>query len=179
MSIVHDPSRQVNYLQQCLSQDKRSIGFLLAAGCPVSIRITEGTATEPLIPDIEGLTEYVTSQISTTHLNAVFQKVENHLHADGHIGINIESHLSFIRGLKAVAGAGTVRDLSADELNLLEDEMCRVVGERVDRQLPDEENAYTQLAAWIASTNRAAPVEIFTTNYDLLTITLPKNWTGQ
>ncbi len=111
MSMLHDPSRQVNYLQQCLSQDKRSIGFFLAAGCPVSISVTAGTGTDPLIPDVQGLTEYVASQIRTTHLNAAFQKVENHLHTDGHIGINIESQLSLIRGLKAVAGTGIVRDL--------------------------------------------------------------------
>ncbi len=169
MSTVHDPSRHIHYLQQCLSQDKRNIGVFLAAGCPVSIRVRSGEATEPLIPDIQGLTDYVAAQMRTTDLNAAFEKVEAHLRFDGHTGINIETQLSFIRGLKAIAGTGQVRELSMDDLNSLEDKMCRLISERVDRLLPETENAYTQLAAWIASTNRAAPVEVFTTNYDLLT----------
>ena len=168
MSTVHDPSRHVNYLQLCLSQDKRNIGFFIAAGCPVSIRVTVGTATEPLIPDVQGLTDHVSVLMRATHLKIAFEKVESHLQADGHTGINIETQLTFIRGLKAIAGTGKVRDLSIDDLNFLEDEMCRLISERVNRLLPEAENPYTQLAAWVASTNRSAPVEVFTTNYDLL-----------
>jgi len=168
MSNSHDPTRQVNYLQQCLSQDKRNIGFFIGAGCPVSIQVPAGTTTEPLIPDVEGLTDFVATQLRTTHQKTAFEKVENHLKTDGCTCINIETQLSFIRGLKAIAGASKVRDLSVDDLTSLEDEMCRLIGERVDRPLPETENPYTQLAAWIASTNRSAPVEVFTTNYDLL-----------
>jgi len=168
MSIIHDPTRQVNYLQQCLSQDKGNIGFFIGAGCPVSIQVLVGTATEPLIPDVEGLTDFVATQLRTTHLKTAFEKVENHLQTDGCMSINIETQLSFIRGLKAIAGASKVRDLSVDDLTSLEDEMCRLIGERVNRPLPETENPYTQLAAWIVSTNRSASVEVFTTNYDLL-----------
>jgi hypothetical protein len=168
MSTIHDPTRQVNYLQQCLSQDKRNIGFFIGAGCPVSIQVSVGTATEPLIPDLEGLTDFVATQLRATDLKTAFENVEKHLQTDGCTSINIETQLSFIRGLKAIAGASIVRDLSVDDLTSLEDEMCRLIGERVDRPLPETENPYTQLAAWIASTTRAAPVEVFTTNYDLL-----------
>ena len=35
-------------------------------------------------------------------------------------------------------------------------------------KLPAETNPYTQLVSWIGGTRRAHPVEIFTTNYDLL-----------
>jgi hypothetical protein len=168
MRNIHDSTRQVSYLQQCLSQDKRNIGFLLGAGCPLSIQVPAGTKTEPLIPDVEGLTDFVARQLRTTHLKTAFEKIEYHLQTDGCININIETQLSFIRGLKAIAGDTKVRDLSVDELVSLEGEICRLIGERVDRQLPESENPYTQLAAWIASTNRSAPVEVFTTNYDLL-----------
>lgn len=168
MSTIHDPTRQVNYLQQCLSQDKRNIGFFIGAGCPGSIQVPVGSATEPLIPDVEGLTSYVATQLRATNLKTAFEKVENHLQTDGCTGINIETQLSFIRGLKAIAGANIVRDLSVDDLTSLEDEICRLISERVDRQLPETENPYIQLAAWIASTNRSAPVEVFTPNYDLL-----------
>lgn len=168
MSKIHDPTLHVSYLQQCLSQDKRSIGFFLAAGCPLSIRILAGTTTEPLIPDVKGLTDYVAMGLKKTGKKTAFEKVEKLLLTDGYENINVETHLSFIRGLQAVAGAGKIRDLSISDLNSLEEEICRLVADRVNRQLPEGENPYTHLAAWIAATNRSVPVEIFTTNYDLL-----------
>jgi len=168
MSTIHDPFRHVNYLQQCLSQDKRSLGIFVAAGCPVSIRVPIASGDEPLIPDMQQLTVFVGSQIRLGAHAVAFEKIEKHLKDDGCPNINIETQLSFIRGLKAIAGAGHVRDLAVGDLNDLEEEICSCIGERVDRMLPTVENPYSHLAAWIGSTNRSEPVEIFTTNYDLL-----------
>ena len=168
MSITHDPTRHVNYLQQCLSQDKRSLGVFLAAGCPVSIRVPIAGGTEPLIPDVAGLTSLVATKLRAGTHAAAFEKVLKHLTDDGHASINVETQLSFIRGLKAIAGTGNVRDLAVADLNSLEDEICSCIGERVERALPAGENPYSQVAAWIGSTIRAEPVEVFTTNYDLL-----------
>jgi hypothetical protein len=168
MSAVHDPSRYLNFLQQCLCQNKRRIGFVIGAGCPTSIRVSVAGRDEPLIPDIQGLTKVVADHIRTTALTSAFDKIENHLVTDGHTVRNIETQLSFVRGLKAIVGSGSVRELAACDLEALEDEMCKVIGDRVKQELPRTDNGYSQLALWIASTNRAAPVEIFTTNYDLL-----------
>lgn len=165
----HDPTRHVSYLQQCLSQDKRSLGIFVAAGCPVSIRVPCTGGSEPLIPDVQGLTKLVADKIANGSHAGAFEKVENHLKNDGCPSINIETQLSFIRGLKAIAGTGKVRDLQTAELMALEEIICNYIGERVERQLPTEENPYSQMAAWIGSANRSDPVEVFTTNYDLLT----------
>ncbi|KFD42481.1 hypothetical protein HY02_06815 [Peptococcaceae bacterium SCADC1_2_3] len=51
------PYRQIEILQQALASDKSRIAFLLGAGCPVSIRIQDGS--ERLIQDIAGLTEKI------------------------------------------------------------------------------------------------------------------------
>lgn len=110
MAIHHDPARQLDYLQQSLSQDKRSIGFLLAAGCPVSIRVPSGTKTEPLIPDVKGLTDLVGEKLASSSIEPTFKKVREHLQTDGLKEPNVETYLSFVRGLKAIAGGGTVRD---------------------------------------------------------------------
>jgi hypothetical protein len=99
---------------------------------------------------------------------AAFEKVLEHLADDGHALINVETQLSFIRGLKAIAGLGQVRGLAIADLASLEESICNYIGDRVDRSLPAGENPYSHMAAWIGSTNRAEPVEIFTTNYDLL-----------
>jgi hypothetical protein len=168
MSTLHDPTRHVNYLQQCLSQDKRSLGVFVAAGCPVSIRVPVAGGTEPLIPDVRGLTDLVDAKLGAGAHAAAFKKVVKHLTDDGHTAINVEMQLSFIRGLKAIAGAGKVRDLTVADLTSLEEAICTFIGERVDRSLPPGENPYSDMAAWIGSANRSEPVEIFTTNYDLL-----------
>jgi hypothetical protein len=107
MSTTHDPTRHVNYLQQCLSQDKRSLGILVAAGCPVSIQVPTSGGTEPLIPDVQSLTDLVATKIRAGAHAVAFEKVLKHLGDDGHTSVNVETHLSFIRGLKAIAGYGT------------------------------------------------------------------------
>ncbi len=48
--LIQDAIRQINYLQQCLSTDKKHLGFFLGAGCPMAMRV--GADGElPLIPD--------------------------------------------------------------------------------------------------------------------------------
>ena len=54
MNDYHDPTRQISYLQQSLSQDKKPLGLFLGAGCPFSVKIAND---EPLIPDIDGITK--------------------------------------------------------------------------------------------------------------------------
>jgi hypothetical protein len=39
MTKIADPSRQLNYLQQCLSSDKEPLGLFLGAGCPMAVRV--------------------------------------------------------------------------------------------------------------------------------------------
>jgi len=81
---------------------------------------------------------------------------------------NIEDVLSFIRGLLEVARGGTVRGLTEHELIALDELVCKKIGEKINVLLPDIETPYHRLAKWIKSIERKLPVEIFTTNYDLL-----------
>ena len=48
MAMTEDPARQLNYLQQCLSSDKKPLGVFLGAGCPMAIRL-KGREPGPLI----------------------------------------------------------------------------------------------------------------------------------
>jgi len=110
----------------------------------------------------------VADKVRAGPLAPAFAVVEEHLKNDGHKTINVETQLSFIRGLRAIGGSGNVRDLAVKDLASLEEEICRYISERVERALPKDENPYSHMAAWIGSTNRSEPVEVFTTNYDLL-----------
>lgn len=166
----HCPYKQANLLQQALSPNKMRVGFLLGAGCPVSIRVTvAGGETTPLIPDIANLTTQIRAKIQAgdKHKDA-FAGVIKRLGEAGKANPNIEEILTHIRALVDVIGNGAIDGLSKAMLTALDDEICRITTEIVGAKLPPDGTPYHQLAAWIGGIERAHPVEIFTPNYDLL-----------
>lgn len=160
-----DPGRLARQLVECLAQDKKPLGILLGAGCPFSIEDESG---DPLIPDIKGLTEKIKTKICFGAGAKPWEKIVNQLLEDQGKEPNIEDILSRIRGLKDYAGDDKVRGLNKSELIDLEKEICDEIKSCVDKQLPNSSTPYHKLAVWIGAINRSDPVEIFTTNYDLL-----------
>jgi hypothetical protein len=168
MISYHDPVRQLKYLRQTLSQDKKPLGFFLSAGCPLAVRLPK--EKWPLIPDILGLTKYVAEKLqSQTKDKNDFDKLIEELKKTGKPNPNIEDILGFIRGLKQVSvGAKDVRGFTEESLSKLESEVCKRIVEKLKVELPDSKTPYHQLAKWIHNIERDTPIEIFTTNYDLL-----------
>ncbi|MFH0823346.1 MAG: SIR2 family protein [Pseudomonadota bacterium] len=162
MSNFHDPFRQVSYLQQCLSQDKKALGLFIGAGCPLSVKSADG---EVLIPDILGITQYVCGKLAES---SALKQVQKNCLQDGCEAANIEDLLSHIRALKTVAGTDAVRGLKADDLDKIDEEICREIHELVNKALPNSDTSYHRVAAWMDAGIRTLPVEVFTTNYDLL-----------
>lgn len=170
MSNFHDPVRQLKYLRQTLSQNKKPLGFFLAAGCPLAVNMPEGEF--PLIPDIAGLTKFVSDELkSKDKKNNKFDLLLDELIKTGNKNPNIEDILSFVRGLKQVSvGAKDVRGLTEKDLTELEKGICKKIVEKTNVALPNRETPYHQLAQWIHLIDRGdSPIECFTTNYDLLT----------
>jgi hypothetical protein len=173
---THDVYRQVGYIQQALSQNRKPIGIFLGAGCPLSIIIKQldesGSGIEnshPLIPDVHGLTKIVTNKLkSTGEEPSKSDKLLAQIIADGIAAPTIEDILSQLRALRQVAGKGTVREFIASELDELDKEICKIICAEVNIDLPNEESPYHDLAVWARSIPRVKPVHIFTTNYDLL-----------
>ena len=159
-----DPERHASQLLQCLNRDKQRIGLLLGAGCPYSVKTENG---EPLIPDIAGLTELISSKISTGRCAPHWQNVCAQLREDYAKEPNVEDILSRVRGLKDYVGIGEVRGLNKVVLSELEEIICREIKECVSKTLPSKLSPFHNLATWIGSIDRSEPVEIFTTNYDL------------
>jgi hypothetical protein len=87
---------------------------------------------------------------------------------DGIENPTIEDWLSRIRAMRSVAGSGEVRGISAAGLDGLEKAVTSGIVGLVGKRLPDLETPFHQLAVWAGAVERAMPVEIFTTNYDLL-----------
>ena len=161
-----NPTKQVSFLQQCLSGDKQPLGLFLGAGCPMTIRVNN---QNPLIPDIAGITESVFEKLrkSAEH-KGILESVNGQLRKDGNCNPTVEDLLTHIRALRAVAGSDTVRGLSAKELDKIDGKICNLIHETVDKELPNDGTPYHHVALWANAIRREVPVEIFTTNYDLL-----------
>lgn len=169
VSRAHCPYRQSLLLQQALAPDKMRVAFFLGAGCPMAIRVTEGAATKPLIPDVKGLTKVICDSLSTsTSYKVAFETVLHRLSDSGKAEPNVEQILSYVRALGEVVGNDGIEGLSSQVLNNLDKEICRVTTEVVKVRLSEDNTPYHQLATWIRGIPRTQSVEIFTSNYDLL-----------
>lgn len=168
MTSIENPDRQLSFLQQCLSSNKRPLGLFIGAGCPKSI-IPDTEEDRPLIPDIAGMSAIVRDKLSRDEeFASLLSTVEEHFRNDGRDVGNVEEMLTHIRALRVVAGKAEVRGLSSEHLDKLDNAICDLIYEVVDKQLPNLTTAYHSLASWTDAVRREYPVEIFTTNYDLL-----------
>ena len=167
MDSFHNPDRFTSDLRQILSQGRKRVGLLVGAGAPMAIRIDATGKPNPtgaaLIPGVEGLTSAALGALLGANATAA-QAIVSELGK----GTNIEQILSRVRLLQTVLGKTPVHGLDGDGYRKLGTLICEAIGEKVGVYLPKGRNAYTELVAWISGTVRPHPVEVFTTNYDLL-----------
>lgn len=162
---MHDLKRINRDLQESLSLDKHPVAILIGAGCPASVRIPDGTSDKALIPDIRGLTDYVIASLAG---DECFKNVRAQFVEDGNTTANIEDMLSRVRLLSRVAGLGNVRGLGHSQLVEVERKLCAQISEVVRVELPNDDTSYHHLVDWISAIARSKPLQVFTTNYDLL-----------
>lgn len=167
MFMEHDVSRQLDGLQQCLSQNRRPLGLLLAAGCGLSIKHPDDPK-KPLIRDVAGLTEDLIIYLKDSPHAAVHKSVVEHLIEDGLANPNIEAILSHVRAMSRIAGKKDLHGHKRETIDKLETAICEFIAKAVDQALPEKGTAYHHLGRWLRSQRRQDPIEIFTTNYDLL-----------
>ena len=161
----HDQLRHLRSLRLLLSQEKSPLGFFLAAGCPLSVQV----AGKPLSPDMACLSKIFVNEHAGESANSSFNRLVVELGKVKKSISNIEDVLTFIRSMKEVAGGGaSVRGFSEAELVTLEEEICDTITREVNKELPSGNNSYRRMAKWVSAIDRKVPVEIFTTNYDLL-----------
>jgi len=166
MANFHDPIKHIKFLRQSLSQDKKPLGFFISAGCPLAVEMEEGKW--PLIADVRGLTKYLRDELcSKGEDKNCFDRLLIEVELSKKNIENVEDILSFIRGLKEVAVGNSVRGFTREELVKIEQDICLKIVGKLNVDLPNKETPYHKLAKWI-SIDREKPVEVFTTNYDLL-----------
>lgn len=162
---MHDANRHVRGLRLSLAQDKPPLGLLLGAGCPAGVAGPDG---QPLIPAIRGMTDSLRERVENDDQAEAFAALLAVLDEDGKPEPNVEDWLSTVRSLRAVAGGAPVRGLSKEQLDGLEATITGGIVGLVDRELPAAATPFHAVAAWTNATQRDLPVELFTTNYDLL-----------
>ncbi|MCX7047660.1 MAG: SIR2 family protein [Candidatus Sumerlaeota bacterium] len=155
---VHNPDQYMASLRQIIAQGRKRLGLLVGAGAPAGILV----ADYPLIPAVDGLTEMVLKTLA-----ADYGKTLDEVRGDIEIP-NIENILSRVRSLAGVIGKTTVHGLDGDGHKKLSEAICTEIGKVVNRPLPEGPSPYMEFVTWISGTDREHPIEIFTTNYDLL-----------
>ena len=160
---VHNLDQYMFDLKHILTHGKKKIGILIGAGAPVSINVsTEAEKWKSLIPDIAGLTDIVKIELDEADL-IVFKLLEADVPNS-----NLELILSRVRSLAEILGAARVHEYDSTSYQKLNDNICKIIKDVVSKSLPEGENPYSKIVSWITGINRKHPVEIFTTNYDLL-----------
>lgn len=159
----HDLDRHSEYLRAALQQDRRPLGLFLGAGTPMAVRV--GGA--PVIPDIGGLTAAVLSDVTGPAGDVVAAAFKQLDPASGQPA-TLEHLLDYLRRLSAIPGSEAVRGFSHADVDNADAAVCAVVRSRLDVTLPAAGTPYHAIAMWSRAAVRHAPLEVFTTNYDLL-----------
>ena len=157
---VHNPDQYMAALRTLIAQSRKRIAVLVGAGAPAGMNRVDGT--KPLIPAVAGLT----SQILTT-LRPIYSAQIDGLKGDAGAQ-DIETLLTRIRSLSTVIGSTKVHGLDGNGYREMAEAICGEIGNIVNVRLPEATSPYTELVSWITGASRTHPVEVFTTNYDLL-----------
>lgn len=131
--------------------------------------VESANSDAPLIPDIMGMTKILTTSLkkSKSAKNA-FAKLQTVLEQDKKSDADLEYMLSLVRALGDVAGKSEARGLSADELKMLDEAISDEIVALAKPPLPTRDTSYHRVMTWVGGIARRLPVEIFTTNYDML-----------
>ncbi|HEY2345168.1 MAG TPA: SIR2 family protein [Xanthomonadaceae bacterium] len=157
---VHNPDQYMASLRTIIAQGRKRIGLLIGAGGPAGMPKADGTY--PLVPAVAGLTTQVLAALDATY-GAQFLGLKAELSKG-----DIETMLSRVRSLAKVIGKTKVHDLDGSGYEKLGHDICTEIGKIVDARLPKPMSAYADLVNWVTGVSRDYPVEVFTTNYDLL-----------
>ena len=184
----HNPLKVLETLRNHLTQPEANVSFLFGAGTSCAVRVPVlaeenepeaqgGVTTRSLIPNVAELTAICVKEIKKLDPEGeqpkfapAYEAIEKEIKPKDR-ATNIEDILSCIRRkLAAIGPADTLSGLTKDDLEKIEKSIRETIAAQVNpdsSSLPDK-LPHESFARWIARMPRANPVEIFTTNYDVL-----------
>src|SRR5215213_8204066 len=150
-----DPLREAAEFRSQLSSDKRRLAFFFGAGISQAVGI----------PGLLSLTSLVKEGLDhdqCAHYDRLLARDKKG---------TLETVLNRVRLCREMLGSDTIGEvdgLSAADAASLDRAICRAIRARVGVLPPKGLMAHYIFAHWVKTINRAFPLEIFTTNYDLL-----------
>lgn len=175
---THDPQRVVEMLRDHLAAHDKQLLFLFGSGTSSSVSrasqsaLGAGAVTEPLIPALDGLTRECESEVkklSAQH-EAAWVALESECKAL-QLKPHIENMLGRIR--MKIDAAGVDDDflgMSVGELREIEGSIRETIVRLCSPKECDmpSKMPHDEFAMWVRNARRKHPIEIFTTNYDVL-----------
>lgn len=154
--LVHDPLRAVNELREQLSSHSRRLGFFMGSG----------TSMAAGLPGIEELTTKVASELE----GVCAQKFDELLQAC-RPNATVEDVLNKARLIQELLGRDSTQEVAGVSSAIgreLDTKICSAITKVLSVDPPKGLQPHLTLARWVGHIAREQPVEIFTTNYDLL-----------
>lgn len=175
---THNPETVIHLLRDHLASHDKRLAFLFGAGTSSAVNVApeakpgEKQSFEPLVPAIELMTKEcqdAVDRISSAHSSAWQSLVDECEDLDEKP--NIESILGRLR-LKVDAAGPADKTLGLDrqQLESLEAAIRTTIAKLAspDESVIPERVPHDEFANWIRRARRQHPIEIFTTNYDVL-----------
>lgn len=150
-----DPVREAAEFRNQLSSDKRRLAFFFGAG------ISQAVGIPGLLP----LTKIVKEDLEEAHGSHYERLLARDKNG------TLETVLNRVRLCREMLGDNAnekVEGLSTSEAASLDRAICRAIRRHVGVKPPKGLRTHYIFAHWIKTITRAFPLEIFTTNYDLL-----------
>jgi len=155
----HDPLRAASDIREQIASEKRRLSFFFGAGTSISIGM----------PGINELTKQVSDRLKKPH-KIQFENVKKQLAENS----NVENVLDRIRTIRELIDTSEQKEYDglkgATVARELDSTICRAIYEIVCGDPPKGLKPHLVFSHWLRSLhiNRYCPVEIFTTNYDLM-----------
>jgi hypothetical protein len=176
---MHDLKKHLISLIEVLTSKDLPLMFLYGAGTSCSIEVSDPadpTKLIPLIPAVGKLTSDCKAQLSShATLGKEFTEAWDKIEGETKALVNrtdIEAILSRIRQKRDALFDDTVHGLTRDQLEEFEKTVCTYIAKcvSVDESKLPTDLPHDKFARWIKSLSqsRRRPMEIFTTNYDIL-----------
>jgi len=154
----HDVARAAFELREQLASDKRRLAFLMGAGTSMAVGV----------PGIDDLTSEVEKKLSET-----MKQLYGAVRSDLGDGANVENVLDRVRLLRELLGKGEDKKhngLTGKNSRELDISICKAIRDIVCEEPAKGMSPHATFAQWLYASysSRGWPVEVFTTNYDLL-----------
>lgn len=172
---MHDAEKLIFDLRDHLARHDKRIAFLFGAGTSCSARVPSSKVdeTDPLIPDMKGLTDLCRNKIAEAGeaYATAWEKV--HFECKERTGRepNVEDILSRTHMMvESIGQSETLADLDKKGLSKFEDIIRKKIAKTANPKMNNIVNGppHREFARWLMKVARQYPIEIFTVNYDVL-----------